>query len=179
MTGTDTAVFAEPFDEALPGAAPGYRIVTATSRDLRAVVALLSDDPLGQTRESADLWPYRDAFAAITADPRHALLVVRGPDDSVAGTLQLTLIPGLSRGGATRLQIEAVRVGDGHRGAGVGQAMVTWAHEQGRARGATLAQLTSDRSRVDALRFYQGLGYVASHEGFKLDLSAPPEAAAE
>jgi GNAT superfamily N-acetyltransferase len=84
--------------------------------------------------------------------------------------MQLTLIPGLSRGGAKRLHIEAVRVAASARGGGLGSALFDWAHAYGRSRGATLAQLTSDKSRSGAHRFYEKLGYRASHEGFKYQL---------
>lgn len=96
--------------------------------------------------------------------------MVRDEAGTTVGTMQLSLIPGLSRGGATRLQIEAVRVAAATRGSGLGRAMIAWAHGYGRRHGADLAQLTSDKTRRDAHRFYEGLGYVASHEGFKLEL---------
>lgn len=91
-------------------------------------------------------------------------------DAAIVGTLQLSLIPGLSRAGSTRLQIEAVRIGESAQGIGLGSAVFAWAHERGRESGARLAQLTTDRSRADAHRFYERLGYTASHEGLKLDL---------
>lgn len=95
---------------------------------------------------------------------------VRDEGGAAAGTLQLTFIPGLSRGGAKRLVVEGVRVHSGTRGSGLGAALMEWAQEQGRSRGATLVQLTSDKRRTDAHRFYERLGYEATHEGFKLDL---------
>ena len=88
----------------------------------------------------------------------------------MAATMQLTLMPSLSRGGAMRLQIEAVRVAGSARGGCLGTALFTWAHDWGRAQGATLAQLTTDASRTDAQRFYERLGYVPSHVGCKLPL---------
>lgn len=148
-----------------------FTIERATADDVPAIVALLADDPLGATRESDDLAVYRAAFAAIDADPRQFLAVVRDADGQMRGTCQLTLIPGLSRGGATRLQIEAVRVAAPVRGQGVGAAMLEWAHEYGRQHGAVLAQLTADAQRADALRFYERLGYVPSHMGCKLALA--------
>ena len=90
---------------------------------------------------------------------------------AVVGSLQLTLIPSLSRRGSTRLQIEAVRIGPDAQGLGLGTAVFEWAHDCGRRFGASLAQLTTDKSRTDAQRFYARLGYEASHEGLKLDLS--------
>src|SRR5689334_13987750 len=142
----------------------------ATAADLPAVVALLADDPLGASRESLDdLTPYERAFAAIDADP-HQLLVVADRNDETIGTLQLTLVPGLSRRGASRAVIEAVRVAAPARGSGLGTTLIRWAIEEARNRGAALVQLTSDKSRTDAHRFYVNLGFEQSHEGFKLPL---------
>lgn len=152
-----------------------FFIERATAGDVAAIVALLRDDVLGQGREQADIQPYEAAFAAIDRDPQHTLVVVR--DESrggeVIGTLQLTLIPGLSRGGATRLQIEGVRIAASARGTGLGSALLQWAADFGRAHGAALAQLTTDKQRPEAKQFYERLGYHASHEGMKLDLSGP------
>jgi GNAT superfamily N-acetyltransferase len=152
------------------GQVGAFLLRRATAGDLPAVVALLADDPLGATRESADLAPYEVAFAAVDADPAHLLLVA---DDggTVVGTLQLTFVPGLSRGGALRAQVEGVRVAAAARGRGLGEAMLRWCADEARRRGAALVQLTTDKRRADAHRFYERLGYVASHEGFKLDLS--------
>ncbi|MEJ6550323.1 GNAT family N-acetyltransferase [Corynebacterium sp. USCH3] len=146
-----------------------------TPRRPADIVALLTDDVLGQTRESSSLDPYMVALTEIDADPAHFLLIVReGRDDRDGGpavaTMQLTIVPGMSRGGAKRLQIEAVRVAAGTRGTGLGSALFDWAHDYGRTRGATLAQLTSDVTRTDAHRFNGRLGYTASHQGFKLIL---------
>ncbi|WP_270938039.1 GNAT family N-acetyltransferase [Falsiroseomonas oryzae] len=144
----------------------------ATAADLPAIVALLADDGLGRGREDARLPlapAYLDAFAAIEADPNQ-MVAVAEQDGIVAGTLQLTFIPGLSRLGAWRGQIEAVRVAAGARGTGLGQRMIAWAIEECRARGCALVQLTSDKARGDAHRFYARLGFRATHEGFKLTL---------
>ncbi|MGY1691139.1 GNAT family N-acetyltransferase [Geodermatophilus sp. SYSU D01105] len=141
----------------------------ATADDVPALVALLTDDPLGRDREAADLAPYRQAFAAVDTDPAHLLVAVTdGPD--VVGTAQLTVLPGLSRGGTTRLQVEGVRVRADRRGAGVGAALFGWVVEEGRRRGCGLVQLTTDAVRADAHRFYERLGFVASHVGFKREL---------
>ncbi|TYP90382.1 GNAT family N-acetyltransferase [Blastococcus xanthinilyticus] len=152
------------------GPLPGHRAALrpATAADLPALVELLVDDPLGRHREStADLAPYRSAFERIDADPAHLLVVAAdGPD--VVGTLQLSFLPGLARGGALRGQVEAVRVRADRRGQGLGGAMLRWVIEECRRQGATLVQLTSDRSRAEAHRFYAGLGFTASHTGFKL-----------
>jgi GNAT superfamily N-acetyltransferase len=143
----------------------------ATVADLPALVALLADDPLGTARETADgdLAPYRRAFALLDADPAH-LLVAAVDGDTLVGTLQLTVLPGLARRGALRAQIEAVRVAGAARGRGLGEAMIGWAVEEARRRGCALVQLTTDKSRADAHRFYERLGFVASHEGMKLQL---------
>lgn len=145
----------------------------ATAADLPEIVALLADDALGRTRERLeDPLPdcYRAAFAAIAADPNQELLVAE-QDGEVAGCLQLSYLPGLSLQGAWRLQIEGVRVAAGRRGQGLGERMIAHAVERGRARGCRLVQLTSNRSRTDALRFYERLGFVHSHAGLKLDLT--------
>jgi len=140
--------------------------------DLPAIIALLTNDVLGQQREDASSPPnpkYVDAFQAVLADPNQ-LQVVATQDDEVIGTLQLTFIPGLARLGAWRGQIEAVRIAETHRSSGVGQQMFEWAIEQCRARGCNLVQLTTDKARPDALRFYEQLGFTASHAGMKLAL---------
>lgn len=146
----------------------------AHSGDLPAMIALLADDPLGAAREIAAERPdraYLDAFAAIDADSNQLLAVAIDDDDRVIGCLQLSFIPGLSRTGMWRGQIESVRIAANHRGSGLGAAMIEWAVEQARARGCGLVQLASDKRRPDAIRFYEKLGFVASHEGLKLDLS--------
>lgn len=134
------------------------------------MVAMLRDDPLGAGRELADLTIYQQAFETINRDPNQFLAVVRSDNGDLAGMMQLTLIPGLSRSAATRLLIESVRIASAYRGSGLGTAMFKWAHECGRLNGASLAQLTSDKTRADAHRFYLRLGYTASHEGFKKSL---------
>jgi GNAT superfamily N-acetyltransferase len=133
-------------------------------------VALLADDPVGAQRETDDLAVYHRAFELIDREPSQLLAAVRSPEGDLVGTMQLTIIPGLARGAALRLQIEAVRVAATARGGGLGAVMFRWAHDYGRRHGARLAQLTSDKTRVDAHRFYAGLGYEATHEGLKLAL---------
>lgn len=147
-----------------------FLIRRARLADVRAIVELLRDDPLGSARESTDWARYDAAFVAIDRDPNQFLAVVEAADSRLVGTMQLTLIPGLSRGGTTRLQIEAVRIAAAARGSGLGTAMIEWAHGYGREHGAALAQLTSDSTRKDALRFYAALGYRASHAGLKREL---------
>ncbi|GAA2807451.1 GNAT family N-acetyltransferase [Saccharopolyspora taberi] len=142
----------------------------ATGADVPAIVALLADDELGSTRESPDdLAPYEHAFAQIDAD-RGEHLVVAERDHQVIGTLQLSLLPGLSRRGALRAQIEGVRIAGSARGLGLGETLVRWAIDEARSLGCVLVQLTSDKTRGDAHRFYERLGFTASHEGFKLPL---------
>jgi GNAT superfamily N-acetyltransferase len=145
----------------------------ATAPDVPAVVDLIAADQLGATRDGirgdADLAAYAAAFRAIDADPAH-LLVVAESAGEIVGTLQLSLLPGLARRGALRAQIEAVRVAESARGSGLGAAMMQWAIDEARRRGCALVQLTSDKSRTDAHRFYQRLGFVSSHEGMKLRL---------
>lgn len=144
----------------------------ATVADIPAVVALLMDDALAKLREdsSTPVNPrYLAAFEAIERDPNQ-LLVVAEQDGQVAGCLQLTFIPGMSRLGMWRGQIEAVRIASSLRGSGVGKAMMQWAIEQCRARGCGLVQLTTDKQRPDAHRFYEALGFQATHEGMKLSL---------
>ena len=144
----------------------------ATRADLPAVVGLIADDQLGATREDpGDLTAYERAFAAIDADPAQ-LLVVLDDGGTPVGTMQLTTIPGLSRGGSTRLQVEAVRVATSHRGHGLGEQMLQWAVGWAVDRGCSLVQLTTDKSRGDAHRFYERLGFTATHEGFKMVLTS-------
>ena len=156
----------------MPESQPSVRIRPAARDDLPAIVRMLADDPLGATRERyADPLPaeYWDAYAAIEADP-HQLLIVAEVDGETAGVLQLTLIPGLTRLGSWRALVEGVRIDRARRGAGLGEIMVTWAIDVAKRRGCRLIQLTTDKSRPDAHRFYKRLGFVATHEGMKRDL---------
>ena len=144
----------------------------AASDDLPAIVALLADDPIGSGRESvgAHLDPcYGAAFAAIGRDPNQ-LLAVAERGGKMIGVLQLSFIPGLTRRGMWRGQIEGVRVTPAERGAGTGRAMLLWGIEECRKRGCGLIQLTSDKRRTDAHVFYEALGFRATHEGYKLML---------
>lgn len=146
----------------------------ATSADLSAIVALLANDPLGQKREDfRDPLPdsYIKAFQVIAADPHQELMVMEGPDGQVIGTLQLSFIQYLTYRGGVRAQIEAVRIHSDFRGQGLGEQFFEWAIDRARERGAHLVQLTTDKKRPDALRFYEKLGFTASHEGMKLHFS--------
>ncbi|MFK4099581.1 GNAT family N-acetyltransferase [Streptomyces sp. NPDC019531] len=142
----------------------------ATTDDVSAIVAMLADDPLGAQRESPDdLAPYLTALERLSSDPNQHL-VVATREDRVVGTLQLTVIPGLSRRGATRSIIEGVRIHADERGSGLGTRLIEWAIEESRRQNCQLVQLTSDNTRTDAHRFYERLGFMASHVGFKLSL---------
>ncbi|MFF2997422.1 GNAT family N-acetyltransferase [Streptomyces sp. NPDC057950] len=142
----------------------------AVADDVPAIVAMLADDALGAQRESPDdLTPYLAALERLSGDPnQHLVVAVRA--GQVVGTLQLTVIPGLSRRGSTRALIEGVRVRTDERGSGLGTRIIEWAVDESRRQGCRLVELTSDASRTDAHRFYERLGFTASHVGFKLAL---------
>jgi GNAT superfamily N-acetyltransferase len=147
-----------------------FHIRRARSADVAQIITLIADDQLGARRESPDdLDPYLRAFEAIDSDP-HQFLAVAEDAGEIVGTLQLTFVPGLSRRGATRALVEAVRVRSDRRGDGLGSAVMKWAVEEARRRGCILVQLTSDASRTAAHRFYERLGFEQSHKGFKLML---------
>jgi ribosomal protein S18 acetylase RimI-like enzyme len=159
-------------DAASKAATP--RLRRATAQDLAAIVRLLADDRLGAKRERYRVplpESYQAAFAAIDRDPNQELCVAC-LDASVVGVLQLTFIPYLTYQGGWRALIEGVRIAPGLRSRGLGRTLLEWAIERARARGCHMIQLTSDKSRPDAIRFYQGLGFVASHEGMKLFLAS-------
>ena len=175
-------------EETIALAGRRFLIRRAASDDVPQLVSLLRDDALGAGREgdesdTEDAAGYQHAFGLIDADANQLLVaiddVTNGSQSNLesqrlstlVGTLQLTLIPSLSRQGSTRLQIEAVRIGPDAQGLGLGTAIFEWAHDCGRRFGAALAQLTTDKTRTDAQRFYARLGYEASHEGLKLTLS--------
>ncbi|WP_406200269.1 GNAT family N-acetyltransferase [Streptomyces sp. NBC_01017] len=145
-------------------------IRAAVADDVPAIVGMLADDPLGAQRESPDdLAPYLNALERLSADPnQHLVVAVR--EGRVIGTLQLTIIPGLSRMGATRSIIEGVRIHADERGSGLGTQLIEWAVAESRRQNCRLVQLTTDKSRTDAHRFYERLGFTASHLGFKIQL---------
>ncbi|MET9950809.1 GNAT family N-acetyltransferase [Streptomyces sp. NPDC006339] len=144
----------------------------ATRADLPAVLALLADEERVVDPASVTVTPaYERAFADIEADPRNEVLVLVAEEGGpVVGCLQATYIPGLGKGGAERALIEAVRIRADRRGGGLGRELMTLAVARARARGCALVQLTSDKSRTDAHRFYASLGFARSHDGFKLAL---------
>jgi len=140
--------------------------------DVPAVVAMLADDPLGANRERyADPLPdcYWQAFEAISRTPSVDILVA-DLDGEVVGCLQLAMIPGLARQGMKRAQIEAVRVHSDHRSQKIGESLINEAIRQAKSAGCGLVELTTDKQRPDAHRFYERLGFVATHEGMKLML---------
>lgn len=144
----------------------------ADADDLEQLVRLLSDDAISASRgdraDPADIERYAAALDEVVADGSNELVVGVDGTREVVAMMQLTRIPGVSRRGATRLQIEAVRVARARRSGGLGSSMITWAlDDAARAVGAGLVQLTSDATRTDAHRFYEGLGFTASHVGFK------------
>ena len=144
----------------------------AQSSDLPSIVALLADDDLGRSREDASVpvnGKYVDAFDALQRDPNQ-LMAVLIADDIVVGCVQISFIPGLSRLGMWRGQIESVRIASRCRDEGLGRRLLEWAIAECRKRGCGLVQLTTDKSRLDAQRFYESLGFRASHEGMKLSL---------
>ncbi|WP_444950453.1 GNAT family N-acetyltransferase [Micromonospora ureilytica] len=142
----------------------------AVRADLPAVIALLADDVLGKARDFTEVdEAYERAFAAIDADPRNQLIVAEQAGELV-GCLQITYIPGLGRHGGERSLIESVRIRSDRRGQGLGRDLMIWTVDQARQRGCALVQLTTDKTREDAHRFYLSLGFVASHEGMKLAL---------
>jgi GNAT superfamily N-acetyltransferase len=144
----------------------------ATSADLPFMVSLIAEDDVGIQMDdpaNPNSTEYEAALAAIDADPNQILYVVEA-DGAVIGTFQLTFIPGISRKGMWRAVIESVHVSPAHRNKGYGKEMIRWAVDQSRARGCGMVQLTSNKKRVDAHRFYRTLGFDQSHEGFKLFL---------
>ncbi|GLX02839.1 GNAT family N-acetyltransferase [Microtetraspora sp. NBRC 16547] len=142
---------------------------TARRDDVPAILAMLDDDPISAAREQVEGIDLMAAFDTIDADPRNELIVAE-EDGQVIGTFQLTFIPGLSRRGAERAQVEAVRVAVPYRNRGIGRRMMEWAIDRARERGCGLVQLTTDKARHNAHRFYASLGFTPTHEGFKLRL---------
>lgn len=149
-----------------------YVFRRAQAHDVEAIVAMLADDVMGAAREDAHHplnQAYKDAFAAIERDENQFMLVVEQAG-VIAGCLQLSFIPGLSRLGMWRGQIESVRIASTCRGQGLGEKMLEWAISTCREKGCRLVQLHTDVSRKDAIRFYEKLGFQPSHVGMKLAL---------
>ncbi|NWL02574.1 GNAT family N-acetyltransferase [Flavobacterium collinsii] len=146
---------------------------TAEEADLSQIISLLADDALGQSREEYQIplpEAYVKAFRNISADPSQELVAVTNEAGELVGTMQLSFIQYLTYQGGVRAQIEAVRIRAEDRGKGYGKIMFEWAMEKSRSKGAHLLQLTTDKQRPDAIRFYEKLGFVPSHEGMKLTL---------
>jgi GNAT superfamily N-acetyltransferase len=145
----------------------------ARREDLPAIIAMLADDGLGGTRETPlpeGVDPvYETAFDELATQSGNRLIVAER-DGALVGTMQLVIIPGLSRHGARRAQIEAVRVARPVRGQGIGDALLRHAIDEARAAGCALVQLTSDKRRGRAHIFYERVGFVATHVGFKMAL---------
>lgn len=151
-----------------------FSVRPAQRSELAEIVRMLADDPLGSARERfADPLPnaYGLAFDAIADDPNNEILVARAPN-ALAGVVQVTFIPNLTYLGSWRAQIEGVRVAKAFRGRGVGRLLIESARERAEDRGCRLLQLTTDRSRPEAVAFYESLGFQGSHVGFKLSLPA-------
>lgn len=147
-------------------------IRVAREGDIPAIVAMLADDVYGAERELVTDPPaesYRAAFRAIASEPNNDLVVAE-VDGAVAGVFQLTFVPGMSYQGRWRAMIEAVRVDRDHRSRGIGRRMMLWAIERARKRGCVMVELSSNAGRRDAHRFYERLGFTASHVGMKLTL---------
>ncbi|MCD2496958.1 GNAT family N-acetyltransferase [Microbacterium nymphoidis] len=149
----------------------------ATTDDLDDLMRLMSDDPVsaarGDRNDASDRPHYARALRTVIEDPANDIVVGADAEGRVIATLQLTLIPGLARRGATRLLVEAVRVASHLRSRGTGEAMMRWVMDVAAPQtGADLVQLTSDSARADAHRFYLRLGFTDSHIGFKYQVGA-------
>ncbi len=147
----------------------------ATRDDLQIIIQLIADDALGKTRENYnDPLPdqYIEAFESINIDPNQELIVVENLEKEIIGTLQLTFIQYLTYQGGIRAQIEAVRIRKDQRGKGVGQKMFEWAIFRAKQKGAHVLQLTTDKKRPEAIKFYKKLGFKDSHEGMKLHFNS-------
>lgn len=146
----------------------------AKKEDVPYIIELLANDKLGQLREDfQDPLPqkYYDAFDRINSDSNQELTVVENESKEIIGTLQLSFIQYLTYQGGVRAQIEAVRIRDNERGKGIGEKLFLWAINRAKERGAHVLQLTTDKQRPNALKFYEKLGFKASHEGMKLHLN--------
>ena len=154
-----------------------FEVRRATAADIPLILALLRDDHIGQLRENGPSERTTAAFEAIDSDPNQLLLVVVDAWEDVVGTMQVTFIASLSRNGALRAQLEAVRVDRGARDAGLGSVFLEWVLEECQRRGVGLVQLTTDKRRDGARRFYEAHGFEASHEGMQLELPVQDSAA--
>lgn len=143
----------------------------ATEKDIPAIVQMIADDKLGKQRENFQIplpSEYLKAFQNINADKNQELIVLENERSEIIGTLQMTFIQYLTYRGGIRAQIEAVRIRKDQRGLGIGKKMFQWAIQRAQERKAHLLQLTTDKNRPEALKFYEDLGFIASHEGMKM-----------
>ena len=143
----------------------------ANSGDVQAIVEMIADDALGSTRENFTIplpKTYYDAFERIDSDNNQELMVVQNEENEIIAVFQLTFIPYLTYQGGVRAQIEGVRVHKDHRGLGIGKTVFEWAINRAKDRKAHLLQLTTNKKRPDAIRFYESLGFKATHEGMKM-----------
>jgi len=146
----------------------------ATTKDLSKIVEMIADDELGKTRENYQIPipnEYLEAFQKINADENQELIVVESVNSEIIGTLQLSFIQYLTYRGGIRAQIEAVRIRKDKRGLGIGKTMFEWAMNRAKERNAHLLQLTTDKKRPEAIKFYKDLGFKQSHEGMKIHFS--------
>ena len=144
---------------------------TALNKDISMIVKMIADDELGKQREDYKIplpSEYLEAFDKISADENQELIVVENEKLEIIGTLQLSFIQYLTYRGGIRAQIEAVRIRKDNRGKGIGKKMIQWAINRARERNAHLLQLTTDKKRPKAIRFYENIGFVSSHEGMKI-----------
>ena len=143
----------------------------ATTNDVPNIVEMIADDGLGSKRENYIIplpKTYYDAFELIDSDPNQELTVVESETGQIIAVFQMTFIPYLTYQGGIRAQIEGVRVHKDHRGLGIGKIIFEWAIQRAKERKAHLLQLTTDKKRPDAIRFYESLGFKATHEGMKM-----------
>ncbi len=143
----------------------------ATRNDISEIVEMIADDELGKTRENFQTplpTEYLNAFENINADQNQELIVVENENSEIIGTLQLSFIQYLTYRGGVRAQIEAVRIRKDKRGHGIGKTMFEWAVNRAKERNAHLLQLTTDKKRLKAIKFYEDLGFKATHEGMKI-----------
>lgn len=145
----------------------------AKEQDVERIVEMLADDVLGKTRERYEQplpASYGAAFQAINADPNNELIVAVDGTGRIIGVQQVTFTPYLTHQGSWRATIEGVRTDSTVRGQGIGGQLIRYAIERAKERGCRLVQLTTDKQRPDALRFYEELGFTATHEGMKMKL---------
>jgi len=145
----------------------------AKQKDVPAIVELIANDELGRLRENFKTplpEQYLNAFDKVNADQNQELMVRLNETGDVIGTLQLSFIQYLTYQGGIRAQIEAVRMHENYRNKGIGQELIKWAIDRAEERGAHVVQLTTDKKRDTAVKFYEKLGFIASHKGMKLHL---------